>query len=67
MIQMESVDFMTPAQLQRFREKKLKLTRQELAAKLDVDPHHIYMLESGKRGITKIFEYAVRYLDRVKR
>lgn len=54
---------MTPAQLQRFREKRLKMTRAELAKALDVDPHHIYMLEAGKRGITKMLELAVRHLE----
>lgn len=61
-----AANLMTPAQLQRFRETRLKMTRAELAKALDVDPHHIYMLEAGKRRITKILELAVRYLDRPK-
>lgn len=53
---------MTPKQLMAFR-GKLGLTRRQLAELLEVDPHHVYMLESGKRGITRILTLAVLHLE----
>lgn len=57
---------MTAEGLKALRER-LGLTRQQLAEELDIDPHHVYMLESGRRQITRILELAVTHLGCKKR
>jgi transcriptional regulator with XRE-family HTH domain len=45
------------------RRKKMKLSQAELAALLHMDPHHIYMLESGRREITHVLTLAIEHLS----